>query len=306
MERVKNEFTANNSRKVRFTQYFGIRKKQSELEFLDIYVNADRRLFLDPGRLLRYDDRVSVDMREHIVTYFDKFLQCVRAHDEVNGLRMMRYLCEPKEIHLGYSTEGYQGNAVGKVKGALIYERFSQSKAVQTGMLRDLEESALLVKGIDRDIISDMTAMICKADLISFTQEQCRKHRVPMRMCHVGRTWMGGNIWEDVTTNLPTYLGEPMILVPKRMVGNVLTLDSQDFYRNEVLTSVQEDIMRADQSMILLLKNGNKRCAVTKKQLRTEEETRFSKDFLFSQVQKKPQILRAYRHRKKYTDELDE
>lgn len=308
MEKVKSELAPRNRKtKIRFTEYFHIPLKQKELDFLDIYVNADRVLFLDPGRLLKYDDELSCRMREHVVTYFDRYLQYVRAGDKVNAVRMMRYLREPKEIHLGYAREGYRGNAVGRVKGLSIYERFSQSKAVQTGMLKDLEESALLVKGIDRDIISDMMAMICKADLIAFTQQQCRKHRVPMRDCRVGRTWMGGNHWPEIETKLPVYGGEPIILVPKRMVGNILMLDSQDFYRNEVLTSVQEDIMRADQSMVIVLKNGNKRCAVTKKELREGNEYSFSKDLIYSEVQKKPHILRAYRHRKKYTqDELDE
>lgn len=308
MENARTELTKrSNEDKTKFTEYFHISLKQSEIDFWDIYVNADIQKFLDPGRLLQYDDERSATMREHIVWYFTKFLQYVRTGDEVNGIRMMKYLGELKEIHLGYATKGYKGNAVGEVKGKLIYERFKQSKAVQTGMLQDLEESALLVKGIDKDIISDMTAKICKADLIAFTQQQCRKHEVPMQKHNVGMTWMGENKWTEIEVELPTCENQPIILIPKGLVSNILLINSRDFYRNELLSSVQEDIMRADRSMIRILKNGNKKCVLTKKELQSREEYSFSKDLIYREIEKKPGILKSYRQRKKYTkDELDE
>ena len=308
MENVRTELTKrSNEVKTKFTEYFHIPLKQSEIDFWDIYVNADIRKFLDPGRLLQYDDEQSTTMREHIVWYFAKFLQYVRAGDEVNGIRMMKYLGELKEIHLGYAINGYKGNAVGEVKGKLIYERFKQSKAVQTGMLQDLEESALLVKGIDKDIISDMTAKICKADLIAFTQQQCRKHKVSMQRHSIGMTWLGENKWTEIEVELPTYENQPIILIPKGLVSNILLMNSRDFYRNELLSSVQEDIMRADQSMIRILKNGNKKCVLTKKELQSREEYSFSKDLIYREIERKPGILKSYRQRKKYTkDELGE
>lgn len=302
MASARTELTKRNIEdRVKFTEYFHIPLKQEEIDFWDIYVNDDIQKFLDPGRLLKYNDELSIRMREHVVDYFSRFLQCVRIGDEVNGIRMMEYLTEPKEIHFGYAMNGYQGNAVGKIKGKLIYERFKQSKAVQTGMLQDLEESALLVKGIDRDIISDMTAMICKADLIAFTQEQCRKYNVSMEMCCIGKTWMGADRWIDIEAELPTYDKKPIILVPKKIVNNILLMNSRDFYRNELLSSAQEDIMRADQSMVRILKNGNKKCVLTKKELQMKEEYSFSKDLIYREIQKKPGLLRAYRQRKKNT-----
>lgn len=308
MVRQEIGFTNNEQlNKVHFTEYFGINAKQEDIDFVDIYVNADRKLFLDPAKLLRYSDELSVRMSNHIVEYFGRFLGYVCKGDRLNGLKMLKYLKEPQEIHLGYAVNGYRGNAVGGVKGTHIYEKFSESKAVQTGLLKDLEESALLVKGVDRDVISDMTAMICKADLIGFTQVQCRKHKVPMRKVDIGKIWAGGNNWPRAEAELPIYDGKPMILVPKNFVTDIMTLDSQDFYRNEILTSVQEGMMSADESLIIVLKNGNRRCAITKKELKVDDQYRYSKDLIYEIVQEQPEILRKYRHRKKYTqDDIDE
>lgn len=294
--------------KVLFTEYFGISKEQKDLEFVDIYINADKKFFLDPAKLLNYDDIISIQMSNCIVKYFENLLKLIRQNDKSSSLKLLSGLKEPKEIHLGYATNGYIGNAVGGVKGVKIYKKLSESNAVKTGLLKDLEESALLVEGINRDIISDMTVMITKKYLIEFTQLQCIKYQVPMRMVGAGKIWdEKQECWVEIETELPIYEDKPMILVPKKIVTDKLMLDSQDFYRNELLSFVQEELMRADRSLIIVLKNGNRRCAVTKKQLKSDVQYRYSKELIYKIVQKHPELLQKYRHRKKnITEDIDE
>lgn len=291
-----------------FTEYFGVNKEQKDLEFVDIYVNADKKFFLDPAKLLDFDDVMSIQMSNAIIKYFEKLLQFIRKQDEFNSLRLLSELREPKEIHLGYATNGYIGNAVGGVKGEKIYRKLSESNAVKTGLLKDLEESALLVEGINRDIISDMTVMITKKYLIEFTQAQCKKYQVPMSKAKVGKIWdEKREYWVEIETELPIYDNKPMILVPKKIVTDKLMLDSQDFYRNELLSFVQDELMRADRSLIIVLKNGKRRCAVTKEQLKSDERYRYSKELIYRTIQKHPELLQRYRHRKKnISEDIDE
>lgn len=294
--------------KVLFTEFFNINREQKDLEFVDIYINADRKFFLDPAKLLNYDDAMSVQMSNSIVKYFEKLLQFVRKQDKFNSMKLLSGLREPKEIHLGYATNGYIGNAVGGVKGEKIYRKLSESNAVKTGLLKDLEESALLVDGINRDIISDITVMITKTYLIEFTQAQCKKYQVPMRMVKAGKVWdEKKENWVEIETELPTYDNKPMILVPKKIVTDKLMLDSQDFYRNELLSFVQDELMRADRSLIVVLKNGRRRCAITKKQLKADTRFRYSKELIYKVIQKHPDLLKKYRYRKKnISEDIDE
>ena len=82
MRRTKIELAKKEQlNKILFTEHFGIKAKQEELDFIDIYVNADKKLFLDPARLLRYDDALSVEMSNHIVEYFDQLLCFIRKKD---------------------------------------------------------------------------------------------------------------------------------------------------------------------------------------------------------------------------------
>lgn len=294
--------------KVLFTEYFGVNREQKDLEFVNIYVNADKKFFLDPAKLLDFDDAMSIQMNNVIIKYFEKLLQFIRKQDEFNSLKLLSELKEPKEIHLGYATNGYTGNAVGGIKGEKIYRKLSESNAVKTGLLKDLEESALLVEGINRDIISDMTVMITKKYLIEFTQAQCKKYQVPMSQAKVGKIWdEKQEYWVEIEAELPIYDNKPMILVPKKIVTDKLMLDSQDFYRNELLSFVQDELMRADRSLIIVLKNGKRRCAVTKKQLKSDKQYRYSKELIYRIVQKHPELLQRYRHRKKnISEDIDE
>lgn len=294
--------------KVLFTEYFGVDREQKDLEFVNIYVNADKKFFLDPAKLLDFDDAMSIQMSNVIIKYFEKLLQFIRKQDEFNSLKLLSELREPKEIHLGYATNGYTGNAVGGIKGEKIYRKLSESNAVKTGLLKDLEESALLVEGINRDIISDMTVMITKKYLIEFTQAQCKKYQVPMSKAKVGKIWdEKQEYWVEIEAELPIYDNKPMILVPKKIVTDKLMLDSQDFYRNELLSFVQDELMRADRSLIIVLKNGKRRCAVTKKQLKSDKQYRYSKELIYRIVQKHPELLHRYRHRKKnISEDIDE
>lgn len=294
--------------KVLFTEYFGVNREQKDLEFVNIYVNADKKFFLDPAKLLDFDDAMSIQMSNVIIKYFEKLLQFIIKQDEFNSLKLLSELREPKETHLGYATNGYTGNAVGGIKGEKIYRKLSESNAVKTGLLKDLEESALLVEGINRDIISDMTVMITKKYLIEFTQAQCKKYQVPMSKAKVGKIWdEKQEYWVEIETELPIYDNKPMILVPKKIVTDKLMLDSQDFYRNELLSFVQDELMRADRSLIIVLKNGKRQCAVTKKQLKSDKQYRYSKELIYRIVQKHPELLQRYRHRKKnISEDIDE
>lgn len=289
---------------VLFTEHFGIDKSQGEIEFVDIYVNTDRKFFLDPAKLLKYEDELSIKMSNGLVDYFARLLALIRSGNKTESLEMLKELREPQETHLGYARNGYAGNALGGIKGNLVYEKLSKSQAVQSGLLKDLEESALLVKGINRDIVSDMTVMITKGELIEFTQRQCRKYDVPVKKVKVGMIWNRElEKWEEREADLPVYNMKPIILVPKKIICINPTLNCQEFYNHEILDTIQDELMRADQSLVVVLKNGKRKCAITKKELKKDNKFKFSKELLYSMIQAHPHLLENYRTRKKYQKE---
>lgn len=99
---------------VLFTQHFSIRKKQGDIEFVDIYIYKDKKFFIDPAKLLKYNDPMSISMNNRIVSYFSKLLKAIKEKNKTKSLIMLRNLKEMRETHLGYAVNGYAGNAVGE------------------------------------------------------------------------------------------------------------------------------------------------------------------------------------------------
>lgn len=65
--------------------------------------------------------------------------------------------------------------------------------------------------------------------------------------------------------------------------------------------------MRADQSLVIVLKNGKRKCAITKKELKMDDKYKLSKELIYNMVQTYPNLLNKYRNRKKYvSDNIDE
>jgi hypothetical protein len=55
--------------------------------------------------------------------------------------------------------------------------------------LQDLEDTALVVEGIDIDRISDVTTNIIREPLIDYTQNVAEQHGIPVEQVGSGHTW---------------------------------------------------------------------------------------------------------------------
>ncbi len=88
--------------------------------------------------------------------------------------RLLAGLSEPNETRLGLSRGRAQGRGVGRDLAQELRSMLEASEAVRTGMLEDLEDSILLVRGIGYDIVSDITTNVIREPLIRYTEPRMR------------------------------------------------------------------------------------------------------------------------------------
>ena len=276
----------------RFSDHFRLDKQQSQLDFVDIPLDTDVSLYLDPYALSVSGDDWLRECGNVMVNFFTYFLDVIKNQDEQKAMEVISNLHEPNDTHLGLSIGKPSGRGWGRTQARLLYQRLRVSKAVQSGTLKDLTDIELLIPGIASDKISDLTTNVLRGEFVAYTEEQCALLNVPTEKINSGLYWNHeAAVWEGRYANLPLYKGERIVLVPKIAVRVRLVPDYEEFYRKFVLDFLGAEHLRANDSLVRLLKNGNTR--VYKKELKNKYK--LSKDFLYEFTIKHPDILASYK-----------
>jgi hypothetical protein len=278
---------------MRFSEHFGIQLPQEQLEFVDIPLETDIQLFVDPYALALGTDAFSVEATHLTMTFFHRVVGLLRSPQPHDALSLLQVLMEPNEVHLGFSTSEPQGRGVGDVQAQQLYDRLVTSQAVQTGFLQDLADCELVIPGIGSDKISDITVNTIRAALISFTQGQCELHSVPTSPVSAGAVWhANGHHWcQNEVHELPSYCGQRVLLVPKHIVRRKMALDYGDYYQQYVLTFLQEHYLSAGERLVTLLRSGERR--VYKKHVSQVHPN--SKGYLYDFSLQHPEVLSRYK-----------
>ena len=249
---------------MRVSEYYKLGRTQPSLSFVDVDLHGDVKLFVSPRALLTPwgDECVSL-----IQNYFGTVVELIRKKNHTDAEALLRVLKEPNETHLGLSKDESRGRGLGTDSAHDVWQAFARSKAAQSGLLTDLEDTVLMIDGVRADIVSDITTNIIRAPLIKFTQETCRFLGIPLEAeVDSGPLWdPHGRTWHSRFEKMPVADGEKLLLVPKEIVRADMDYDVEKYYRHYVLEHLREVELEANSELVQIMKWGKRR--VTKKSL---------------------------------------
>lgn len=281
----------------KFSEVFQLDKTQGELDFVDIDLDRDTALYLDPYALTTREDEWSTHCHALISSFFESVLAAVRQNNRARGAKLMQHLGEPEETMLGVSKTGNKGRGIGPIQAQELFDALAQSHAAKTGLLEDLSDFALFVPQIGRDKISDMTTNIVRGALIEYTANLCKLYSVPLHRVSSGFFWdMRTAEWMQTYTLLPVYSDKKILLVPKHAVRYEVGVDHTVFRSKFVLEFLQAEHLRADDSLVTTFRN--KKGVVTRKVVHkktVDQEYPRDKDFLAEFSKNHPQVIDDYR-----------
>jgi hypothetical protein len=284
---------------MRVSEYFHLGRDQGELDFVDVDIRGDTPVYVDPRalRLLPTDwGQECVSLIQH---FFRTVLRAIRQGDDVEAQRLLAGLREPNETHLGLSRDRARGSALGTGLARDVWEALSETDAAATGLLQDLEDTTLLVPGIDRDRISDITTNLIRDPLIHYTEQACRHYGIRLTDgVDSGPLWdqrQGG--WHSRLVSLPMTSEGKLLLVPKAIVRKKLDYDRSEYLNHYLLTTLQDVELAAGSELVQLLKNGRRR--VTKKAVAEKYGT--NKAAIARWTREHPEALENYRADKRRT-----
>jgi len=285
---------------MKFSEYFNTNKGQSGLDFVDIFLEKDIKLFIDPWAIRESSGQFSIECISVIDNFFQLLIKKISKGDDDGAIDMLSFSHEVKEMHLGNSLNSYNGLGMSDKQARDIFKALKESKAVKTGIIQDLEDCALMIEGINKDKISDMVANIIKLPLIRYTQEQCALYNIPTTKVAAGYYWdTEEQNWVSVSAELPIVevkgRSDKILLVPKSIVRRDLSLNYEEFYNMDILAFEQSRYLNACHSLVRTLKNGQKR-APFKKDIK--KDVGKGKAVIVEYVTKHPELISLYKDRK--------
>jgi len=278
---------------IRVSEYYKLEKSQPYLDFVDIPIDTDIPVFLDPTAIRTLDTPWGNRLKNLIQSFFETVLKYIRDGQHNKAQALLSSLRESNHFHLGLSTGESQGRAFGPSSASLIWSALTSSKSAITGLLSDLEDTALLIDGIGPDMISDAVCNILREPLIEYTQQMADYYNIPLHSgVSSGPLWDSLNrVWYSKQVSLPITDHGIIILVPKILCRLSLTYRADKYYTHFLLPEMQHDHIQRKTSLVELLNNGSHR--VTKKKLRQKFGS--NKEAIAEQTFIYPHVLKEYK-----------
>lgn len=278
---------------MKFSDAFGLKKTQAELDFVDIDLEGDTPLYVDPFALSIRKDAWSTRCTQQLVSFFQTIITALSHGDHDRAKMVLTNLDEPNETCLGKSKGRPRGKGVSGKQGFDLYQALADSEAAKTGVLSEIAECDLFIPGIGPDKVSDITTNVIRNHLCEYTRQQCELHGIPVADVPAGQFWDTDiDEWTGQYADLPIWQGEKFILVPKASVRFRMSLDSQEYYNHFMINFLQAEHLRAGSSLVKTFKRSGRRY-VTKKSLKGLHP--MSKGELYRFTKAHPQVLEVYK-----------
>lgn len=262
----------------------GINKNQPMLDFVDIDLDLDFPLYIDPAGFLNPRDDFATKCQYDIQDFFKAVLEQIASGNGAKGTQLLAGLREPNETHLGVSSGEPRGRGLGAGQAEQVMQSLKNSPAGKSGLLRDLTDVALFIEGIGADKISDMTTNIIRRHLIEYTQQEFElmKIQIPNQV-PAGLIWDTGNgKWiTDSFDRIPVINGKRVLLVPKRYVrwkGGLQQAASR-YYNHFVTNFIRDEQLASNGSLVEVVKTRRTTKRVVRKS-KIKEKFPLKKPFL--------------------------
>lgn len=233
------------------THHYGI---HGPVPFVDVDIDIDNRLYVDPHAvaLSKNPQPFAADAVRSMDSFIDQVTGDILSSSAAanrHGEDLLQHFAEPWETRFGMAAEGFSGHGGALAVGTMIADTFrTDARAVlEIGALKHLERLPLFVKGIDRDITSDITTRIIFHPLADFTAQMVAdfpqftqgSHEVKVFRRQVWN--VAAREWDEIEVSLPVANGKPLLLVPVGWARGTLLMSAGKYYGKSVLGYVQDE-----------------------------------------------------------------
>lgn len=284
----------------RFAEYFNLGVNQGALDFVNIDVVGDVPVYIDPHALRTQKGDWARSCTISVSSFFEALLDAIQKEDAPAIYDLIRPLSEPNETHLGVSAGKSNGTSLGSDKKAEeLIAQLRGSKAIATGMVSDLEDTAMFIEGIGTDILSDIATCLIREQLVDYTQSQCAFHGIDTEPQFVGPTWdVGTKTWsDDRAVEVPRGPDGPLVLVPRSIVRFQPTLDKEKYFTGYIRPRYEQMELSKGRASeyVYLIREGQKNQELRVRKTELGKALGSTKAKVVEHTGRFPEALDAYR-----------
>lgn len=274
--------------------------RQSNFDFIDLKVDQDNRLFLDPARVeaetkyKSWSDKMQ-DFHNTVFSFYDK-------DEKQKAKELFVHSKESNEFRLGYSTGKPRGKGNSKDSLGKVFDFIEKEGLFDTKIVGGCKDFPVFIPGFDRDLMSDLVVSILKSELVDFTIEQCTKHGIKRRNRVTFEYWDSiTHKWEIRTERLPEIKngnepGKPIIFLPKELVVRKYLYSVEGYLSKALLVWEQKE--HKEKNTDLYKENASKQGVLSKKKI--EQHDRVSrgltrKEYALDKTKTNEEIIIEYR-----------
>ena len=193
------------------------KKGHENFEFVDVAVNDDNLLFIDPCLIEGWNNVWAIKAMKHINSYFDNLFKAYSTCNRKDMRRLLSHAGEQNATRLGY---GNGDNGKGNTADGLleIFQPLEQLiSTIRT--IGKAEDLPLLIPGFAEDGMSDLLTNILHECLNEFTLEQMHKHGIQSNGTKMFYTWdISDREWKNIERQVYYVNGKELLLIPKNIV----------------------------------------------------------------------------------------
>lgn len=284
---------------MRISEIFQINRSQHELDFVDIDVNNDMPLFLDPYFLSLRNDRWSINAHRTLENFFQHML-FLFTEGEVEIAKSNFKFTEPSETCLGLSKSGTDGKSLGEGDATKLFEYIIDSGGMSSGLLNQVNDIKIFVDNISHDKISDLTTNVIRKHLIDYTQDKCRLYGIQLtKNVATKEYWdIKTKSWKSNYEEMLVIDDKAILLVPKAIVSRKRShyYDSAQYARHFVLNFLVSEEIRLDTSLVKKnkLKDDSIKISVKKEDV-AKKHGAYRKEFLRDFTLEHPQFYEEFK-----------
>ncbi len=209
-------------------------------DFIDVVVNDDNLLFIDPLLIEIASDEWCKEANATVKSFFDEFYKIYREKDMVKKRELLSHAGEQNGTRFGY---GCGDNGKGNTVNGLL-EIFTPLEQLlsEISTMKKAGDLSLLIPDFAEDGLSDLLTNILHEQLNKFTLQQMKKYEVESNESLPFWTWDRKDLcWKKIER--PSYCidGQELLIVPKHVVRKKYLFSISQYFNRIILEHIREE-----------------------------------------------------------------